>query len=312
MTMDKKNTGKRLIQVGAFALLVFAADFVTGKILHHFYKKQKSGWDQATRYAAEETKADVLIFGASRAQQQYNPAILQDTLDLTCYNAGRDGTPFFYHYAMLQAVLKRYTPKIIILDCEYGALAYSKTSYERVSSLLPLYDDHPEIRDIVNMRGPFEKYKHISSIYPYNSMLFKIAVGNLSAASGDKKEIMGYVPLTGSLQHPVKTYDQRQTYPLDSVKVNLLKSFIDHCQQRNIQLYFVTSPYYMKTTGTDYSLATTKAIAAEKKVSFIDYSKDSFYYSRPDLFDDTVHVNRKGAEIFTASLAAALKAGIKK
>ena len=117
-----------LKQVLFFIALVAATDFFIGKTLKHFYNRQSSGWEYSTRYSAEETKADVLIFGASRAQQQYNPLFFQDTLHLSCYNVGRDGTPFFYHYAMLQAVLKRYTPKIIILDCEYAALKYSPAS----------------------------------------------------------------------------------------------------------------------------------------------------------------------------------------
>ncbi len=311
-TINKKRFSKPLLQALLFIALVAAADFIVGKALKYFYKHQSSGWDYATRYAAEETTADVLVFGASRAQQQYNPAIMQDSLKLSCYNVGRDGTPFFYHYAILQTVLKRYTPKIIILDCEYAALAKTETSYERLSSLLPLYNDHPEIRSIVNMRGPFEKYKHISSIYPYNSMLFKIAVANLESNKKEKEDILGYVPLRGSLKTPVKTYDFTKPYELDTVKVNMLKMFIDDCRTRNIQLYFVTSPYYMKTIGTDYSNDATKKLASEQNIPFIDYSKDTFYYSKPQLFDDTVHLNFNGSKIFSSLIASELKKDLHK
>lgn len=311
-TTNKKRFGKPLLQVLSFLVLVAAADFIVGKTLKYFYKRQSSGWDYATRYSAEETKADVIVFGASRAQQQYNPAIMQDSLHLTCYNVGRDGTPFFYHYAILQSILKRYTPKIVILDCEYAALAKTETSYERLSSLLPLYNDHPEIRSIVNMRGPFEKYKHISSIYPYNSMLFKIAVSNLESNKKEKEDIFGYTPLRGSLKVPVKTYDFTKPYELDSVKINMLKTFIDDCRKRNIQLYLVTSPYYMKTIGVDYSIEETQKIAAAEKIPFIDYSKDTFYYSKPQLFDDTVHLNFDGSKMFSALIASELKKDLAK
>lgn len=310
--MQENNTGKRtvryyIIQVALFIALVWAADLVTGRILKYFYNRQSSGWEYATRYSAEETKADLLIFGASRAQQQYNPTFFEDTLHLSAYNVGRDGTSFFYHYAMLQAVLKRYTPKMIILDCEYAAMKDAAASYDRLSVLLPLYKDHPEMQSIINLRSPFEKYKFISSIYPYNSMLFKIAVANLKSNKEEKEDIKGYVPLYNSVKEPIKTFDYTTKYDLDSIKVNMLRSFIDECKQRNIKLYFVCTPYYMKTIGTDYSLMVTQQMAAEKNIPFIDYSKDSFYFNRPQFFDDTVHLNMNGSKIFCADLASKLK-----
>jgi len=304
---NKKSTGHRLLQVVAFIALVLAADLVVGKTLKYFYRRQSSGWEYATRYSAEETKADILIFGASRAQQQYIPTYFEDTLHLTGYNVGRDGTSFFYHYAMLQAVLKRYTPKVIILDCEYAALKNAAASYDRLSVLLPLYDDHPEMRSTINLRSPFEKYKFTSAIYPYNSMMFKIAVANLSSNKEEKEDIKGYMPLHKSLNEPIKTFDYTHPYELDTTKINLLRSFIDQCKSRNIKLYLVCTPYYMKTTGRDHSLTVTQELAAEKNVPFIDYSADSFYFNRPQLFDDTVHLNMTGAKIFCADLAGKLK-----
>jgi hypothetical protein len=306
-TKNKKSFSHPLLQAVVFIALVWCTDFIAGKLLRHFYRRQSSGWEYATRYSAEETKADLLIFGASRAQQQYIPTSFEDTLHLTGYNVGRDGTSFFYHYAMLQAVLKRYTPKVILLDCEYGAMKNAAASYDRLSVLLPLYKDHPEMQSTIDLRSPFEKYKFTSNIYPYNSMLFKIAVANLSSNKEEKEDIKGYMPLHKSLNEPIKTFDYTKNYELDTVKVNMLKSFIDECKSRSIKLYLVCTPYYMKINGYDHSLAVTQQIAAEKHIPFIDYSKDSFYFNRPQLFDDTVHLNMTGAKIFCSDLASKLK-----
>ncbi|MES2851177.1 MAG: hypothetical protein V4685_19160 [Bacteroidota bacterium] len=311
-TKKNKSIRYRLLQAVLFIVLVVAADFTVGKILKYFYTRQSSGWEYATRYSAEETKADVLIFGASRAQQQYIPTYFEDTLHLSSYNVGRDGTSFFYHYAMLQAVLKRYTPKVIVLDCEYASLKASPTSYERLSLLLPLYNDHPEMRSIINLRSPFEKYKLTSCIYPYNSMLFKIAVANLESNKKDKEDIKGYMPLHNSLKQPIKTFDYTVPYELDSIKVNMLNAFADECIQKNIKLYFVCPPYYMKTIGTDYSLAITQQVAEQKKIPFIDYSKDSFYFNSPQLFDDTVHLNMTGSKMFSAEIAGRIRRELQK
>lgn len=298
------NHKKQIFQVVLFLLLIIAADYATGKVLRYFYQRQKSGWEYSTMYSVERTNADVLIFGASRAQQQYNPLFIEDSLKLSCYNVGRDGSSMLYHYAVLEGVLKRYTPKIIVLDCEYGMLKNTVSSYERLSSLLPFYKDHPEMRDIIEKRSPYEKYKLLSSVYPYNSMIFKIASGNVRKKEED---IKGYLKLERSLSQPIKTYDFTKKYELDTTKVNLMERFIDDCKKKNIQLYFFCGPYYMKTIGEDYSQAVVKEIADRKKVDFIDYANLETFQTQPKYFDDTVHVNYEGSKIFSAMVASELK-----
>jgi len=112
--------------------------------------------------------------------------------------------------------------------------------------------------------------------------------------------------LDHSLNHPIKTYDLTNEYPLDSIKISMLKSFINDCKQRNIQLYFFCGPYYMKTIGNDYSQTVAKEIADKNKVDFIDYSNLESFQSNPQLFDDTVHLNYEGAKIFSAMVASEL------
>jgi hypothetical protein len=176
--------------------------------------------------------------------------------------------------------------------------------YDRLSVLLPLYSNHPEIHDIVKLRSPFEPYKQISSVYPYNSMLFKLLKGNFSAG---ETTIKGYLPLNHALNGSIKTWDYSKPYALDSNKVRMFRAFIDSCKNRNIRLVLLCPPYYMKGKGTDWSFAVSKQIAAEKQVPFLDYSNDTFYFNRPQLFADTVHLNRKGSDIFSPVLAAELK-----
>src|SRR6187399_2535876 len=118
-----------LLKLAFFLLIVFFSDLVVGKLFKYFYFKQSSGWEYRTKYSIEDTKADILIFGASRAQQQYNPVYFEERLNQTCYNVGRDGEPIFYFYAVLKGVLKRYTPKTIILDVENKVFTSSQSSY---------------------------------------------------------------------------------------------------------------------------------------------------------------------------------------
>lgn len=299
----KKGYQYLLLKIIAFLLLAFFIDFIFGSILRSFYFKQTSGWEYRTKYAVDDTRAEILIFGASRAQQQYNPLYFEERLHQSCYNVGRDGEPFFYYYAVLKTVLKRYTPKIIILDIENGVFKESQDSYDRMSILLPFYKNHPEMRSIIELRSPFEKLKLQSQIYPYNSMLFKIAIGNTEMNKKRNQDIKGYVELTRVLDEPIRTVDFfKNKYAIDSNKVNFYRSFIKDCKQANVKLYIVCSPYFIHTVGTDTSMTIAKKIAGENNIHFVDFAKNEIFLNNSKLFDDTVHVNVAGSKIFSNKL----------
>src|SRR3954453_24206010 len=84
--IDTKGYKYFLFNVAAFLLMAFILDFIVGSVFKYMYNKQSSGWEYRTKYSVEDTKADILIFGASRAQQQYNPLFFEERLKKTCYN----------------------------------------------------------------------------------------------------------------------------------------------------------------------------------------------------------------------------------
>lgn len=287
-------------KIAGFFILVFILDMALGGLFKQFYFKQRSGWEFRTKYAIENTRADILIFGASRAQQQYNPVFFEERMQQSCYNVGRDGEPIFYYYAVLKSVLKRYSPKIIILDIENGVFKESQSSYDKLSILLPYYKDHPELRSIIELRSPYEKLKLQSKVYPYNSLLFKIALGNITVNKNE--DIKGYVPLKRSWKEPIRTVDLSNKYQLDTNKINFYKAFINDCNKAQVKLYIVCSPYFLHLIGNDASILLAKRIAGDKNVDFFDFSRDESFLKDSKLFDDTVHVNVNGSKIFCNKL----------
>jgi hypothetical protein len=282
--------------------IVFVLDFSIGNILKYFYYKQDSGMQFRTTNSIEKTTADVLVFGSSRANHHYQQAVFKKRLTLSNYNVGRDGTSIFYHYAILSCVLKRYSPKIIILDFNGTEFGKAQLNYDKISLLLPYYRGHPEIRSIIELKSPFEKLKLLSYIYPYNSSIFSIAIGNSELNKKRWNDINGYLPLTkiwnGSLQ-----IDTNSTkYEVDMNIVKLYESFIKDCINSNIKLYIVCSPYLIESNSLTNSVNLGKEIAAKNKVLFFDFSKDSTFINNRKLFADIVHLNDEGAKIFSNML----------
>jgi len=293
-----------LLKLAAFFTVVFLIDFVVGNVLKKYYFSQHAGYDFQTTYSIEKTNADVLVFGSSRAVNIFNTGIFEQRLNLSCFNAGRYGQPIFYHYAILKCDLKRYTPKIVILSFDAGYFSKGQAAYDRLAVLLPYYKGHPEIRSIVLLKGPFEKIKLCSKIYPYNSLLLPIITGNSAYGNSKYSHTNGFIPMKKTFSGPLQTIDYSKEQELDSIKINTYRSFIRDCIKSNTRLYIVCPPYLINSIGTDLSLNTGKKIAQEYGINFLDYSRDGFFSKKPELFADYRHLNERGVEVFSNMVAA--------
>lgn len=293
-------------KLGILILIVFLLDFSIGKALRYFYFNQKSGKHYRTTYALDEAKTDLLILGSSRANHHYHPGIFENELGISFYNAGRDGNYIFYHFAVLKSVLKRYTPRVVVLDIVRDEFSVDQSSYDRLSSLLPYYHDHPEIRPVIEFRSPYEKIKLLSDIYPYNSALFSILAGNLGVSGRVLSEEKGYVPLDKTLESTSPSETQATERGTDTNKISIYEACIKECISSGVRLFIVCSPYY--TPSTDFKTLETARIIAEKySVPFFDFSYDSLFIDRPDLFADNAHLNDNGAKVFSAAVAQKIK-----
>jgi len=295
----KFNVKKNLLfKLLACLLVVSIVDFMIGTVLKKYYFKQKYGYDAMTTYCIEQVNAKMLVFGSSRAMNIFDPDIFEKKMELSCYNVGRVGEPIFYHYAVLKCVLKRYKPNVIILSFDAGNFSKNQDSYDRISALLPYYSNHPEIRSVVNLKGPYEQLKLLSHIYPYNSLILSIISGNSEQSKIKYAHNNGFIPLNRTFTGPLTTFDYSADRETDTVKINIYKEFIEDCIKSGIKLYVVCPPYMINSIGTDQSVVIAKKIAKEYGINFFDYSRDNFFINKPELFGDYRHLNKTGAELF--------------
>lgn len=302
--LNKNAYLRFLTRVLLVLIIVLALDFGIGSLLKAFYFRQTSGLDYRTTYSIEKTRADVLIFGSSTAIHDYIPGTFEKCLNLSTYNVGRDGISILYDYAVLKTILKRYTPKIIILDFEKEEFNRSQESYDRLSSLLPYYKTHPEIDSIVDLRGPYEKYKLISNIYPYNSLVFTISAGNAEFNKKRREDIKGFVPLYKTWSDPIKFDNSFLHDDVDSNKVRIYESFIRDCVNANVELYIISSPLFVKPGYVNKSIVLGKEIADKYKVRFFDFSQDTALLNNRHLFADIAHLNVSGATVYSNKIVS--------
>ncbi len=294
--------GKRAAHLLMLVFTVAILDYSLGALLDYYYFKQQSGWLYRTTYALNETNAELIILGSSRANHHYHPDVIGQRLHFTYYNAGRDGSYLFYHYAVLKGILKRYKPKMVILDFGITEFMKNQESYDRISYLLPYYKTHPEIRSIIELKSTAEKLKLISRIYPFNSSLVTIVAGNPvfhMTKDGDKE---GYIPLHNKWNEPLITYNSSECYEFDTTEIRIYKMLIQDCINAGVKLYIVASPYFHKLKSTECSILEGRKIAGLYNIPFIDFSGNEYFTARPQLFDDSYHLNDQGARVFSGML----------
>jgi len=107
------------------------------------------------------------------------------------------------------------------------------------------------------------------------------------------------VPLAQTITSQVAPETKGKSYQIDSLNVWGYKSFIEDCIFNQISLYIVTSPYLLKTNQTDTSINLGKKIAQEYKIPFFDFSNSSSFLGSDSLFSDPIHLNIKGANLFS-------------
>lgn len=294
-----RTYGTFLFKLVVLLMVILLVDRLIGNTLHCFYFKINHEENFRTTYVLEQTKADVLIFGSSRANHHYNVSIIKQRLNLSCFNAGRDGNFIFYHYALLKGILKRYTPKIVILDLTCEDIYREPESYDRISCLLPYHKTHPELREITGMKSRFEKIKLLSRIYPFNSYLIQIITGNLDIHDKQKNELimLGFKPLNKKCNDPLQVLGD--SFVTDSNKIRILDSFIQECKKSNIKLVVFSSPYYMQYPSRRQYIMKIKEMTEKYDVPFWDYSQDKSFLNHREWFADMYHLNATGADKYT-------------
>jgi hypothetical protein len=308
-SVRKKNPAAYLLlKLFLLFLAVILLDRAIGSVLRHFYFRQVSGMAYRTTYSIDSTEAELLVFGSSRANHHYHPDVFTAGLPYTYYNVGRDGSYNLYHYAVLRSVLKRYKPRAILL--EFGREEFRETpvGYERLSVLLPYYAPHPEIREIVHMRSNTERLKlTASAIYPFNSSMFSIAIGNAEINKKRRGDYMGYVALDKQWPKPLQDEAPAAAYEMDSLSVWAYESFLKDCKAAGTQVFVLCSPYFTRGTQADASMQLGKEIAARHDVPFLDFSRDAYFLERRELFSDVLHLNDEGAKQYSAMVIEKIK-----
>lgn len=306
-----KDIKKITIGIASICILLVIIDWAVGTWSESMYYKSKYGIFRRQIYCLTESQDDLMILGSSRAAHHYVPQIFEDSLGLTCYNAGSDGMCIYYHYGILASRIQRgCPPKLIILEVistdaevSQGATFSLDAALDRYA---PHYGEFAEIDSLFAFNGWKEKVKLMSKTYKYNSKLVQTIKCNYIPWPEDR----GYEALSGVMK-VTEGEEVTDVLLLASDKPNIeerklayLQKFIDKCKDNDIKLYMCYSPYFSQEVPK--SIRMIEGLAEKNNVRFLNYGNDG-RFQKTEYFQDASHLNDKGAKEYSKEIANVLK-----
>lgn len=297
-----KEVKKIAKYLGIFIVCLIVFDVLFGFVMDRLWNNMPDTVSQTARTNTylNRVEADVIILGSSRASHHYVPSILQDSLGMSVYNCGMEGMDLIYCDAVLDAIVKRYTPKIVILDM---AESYLKGKDKgRLDCLTPYIKSNPYIASIMKeLKGSSSDALRLCNMYRYNDKFLNAVSAYRAVLDTDK----GYSPMFGQstvLAKEPQTLKVLEECEVDQSEKAHLIHIINTCESNGISLYIVGSPHYR--VGEE-GIAYTKSLCNGAEVIVLDYSE--LFVENPELFRDYGHLLDKGAKLFTSALTLALE-----
>ena len=190
---------------------------------------------------------------------QFIPDIIKQQTKLTTYNCGFGGQGLKFSYIQLSETLKRYKPKMVIVDISPNILLDPK-SEQKLKILFPFYNRDTLIYNELTNNKSLEKIKLSSSIYPYNSTIGSIIKGMFKNFSDS---LNGFAPINRIIDTTNLTNQLNTEYfesKIPSQKFAYLNNLIKLCQCRNIKMVIVVSPYYKMNHNLEMMIDQIKSI----------------------------------------------------
>lgn len=289
--------------------LAYGFDVLITKALYHSKDPLFLPWNEIFQ---GRIKADMYIYGSSRARLQIDPKILEEKSPYSVYNFGIDGHNFLMQYARHKAIIAHNPkPKIILFSLDYFVLEKRKDLFN-YDQFLPYLSDSI-IKTYTQKYTGLDWADYHLPLYRYFGRTWvlkeakRVLMGQNKEAKGYYQGFQGREEAWDEKLNAVRAQDDSSYFqPIDSMSLRLFHQFIQECQREDIQLIFVYSPEHIEgqkfVTRRAEILARYQSIANQYQIHFLDYSQDTMS-TQKQYFFNSQHLNMNGAGVFSLKLA---------
>ena len=298
---------KFVLKTALFFAIMAVIDVTCGYGFRFLTSKAKYGETYKNNYIANISSDDVIILGSSRAARHYVPSIIQDSLGLSCYNAGEPGCGIITAYARYEMIAERKKPQLVIYEATPGYDYFFADDYSKYLGRIRQYSDRESVAAMFFTFGDeLEPLRLLSSMYRNNSYI----VQNMMDIVVPTKDYRGYDPLFGKLaenavnnKREIQVEKDIKSYEIDSLKLFYVEKFFADTKADGVSVVCTLSPYFSATSEGDVEKYRPLIELCRKyNIPFIDNRNFEGITGEMACFQDFGHLNDYGANKYTASL----------
>jgi hypothetical protein len=297
---------KVIIYIIGIILCLITSDIVIGYCCKYYIKNhQLTGRYHPLDKLIKEVDTDIILIGNSAILNSLNPEIIEDSLSMTCYNGGITGQGVFFFETIIDCILQRHTPKMIIVGLrpeEVGG-SIGEGIYD---VLKPYYGmGYRSIDDHFNKTSGFNRLLLHSNLLRYNTIWVRVLLYMLLDNTTYPEN--GFMPMGKPSKTPQLHHIERYEEPVKA-KLDCIERIIQKCEARDIDIAICFPPTLSSFKQDNIPCVNTveEICRLYNTPCFIDYN-NKYYLSHPELFYDPGHVNKIGADLYTKNISKQLQ-----
>ena len=260
-------------------------------------------------YEQERDTVDMLVLGSSHAFQNINPAILYSEYGMAAYDLCGNRQPMWNTYHYLLEALKTQSPKLMILEAYSTTMTADYLDEERIfKNTFGLKPSMNLIESLKTTAPSGEFFEYLFRFYRYHNRYN----GDLSRADFEPnladrqfEDWKGFGCNFHWTSFEKPDVSETGTLDLSQKTESYYRKIIELCQEREIPLEIVVSPYVVNSTMMK-RLNRAAEIAEEYGVPFTNYNSDEWFeevgFDYAADMADTSHTNHRGHTKYTLSL----------
>lgn len=255
-------------------------------------------------YTLNEMDAQVVIIGGSKVMTDYNPEVMEPILQKSVFTATANNGGISFQYAVADAIMDRYEPDLLVLDLveEY---IFSESN-DWINTLTPFYGQYHAVTEVIDNESDWrEKLCMKSNLYRYNTILPRIIIRSIMSRNHPLKS--GFKPRDREYLEPIPDYSEQKPEDIILYKRAYLDKIVKKAAEKGVKIVFTVSPVFKDRAVDFQSNKYLQSLSDSLEIPLItDYSVEAVK-ERRDMFVDYLHLNTKGATIYSEHIANQLK-----
>jgi len=314
----------RIIKICLVIALPAVVSFFFYKEASLFYSENKVFRQKMAWLYDSAARNDMLFLGSSRVFHHIDPRVIDSICHVDSYNLGMDGLNIAELRMMLYVSIERSkAPRTLVMNVDPSTFKVDPPYYDFTDLLdyaakdTMIYRLMASVQDVYRhqWKYPFfqlQKYMTINDGFKVDAVLegtekYRRRIRALHEEDCPPIDYKGFQPeCDGYHELFVPPFSESS----QGVAFDLLRDIIHVCKAHDVRLVLVTAPMYKDYSriflNADSVLSRVSLVAREENTPYFNMIRDSLSMDR-DNFNNLVHLDRRGAALYSIQLAHILR-----